>query len=216
MILFGVRSPIAVEYEEGCLAAGIEISACVIDEGAPRVVAAEKVVPLDRFREQARGGAFLACAFSPLRREEWVARGIGCGLTLAKALVHPSAVVASSVRLGDGSFVNAGAIIGAASILGEAVLVNRSASLGHHALLADYVSIGPGATLAGNVRVGRGAVVGAGAVILPNIRVGAGAVVAAGSVVRRHVPDGMLAAGNPAVERVYDMTRSSLNKDGAE
>ncbi len=216
MILFGVRSPLAVEYEEACLCAEIPISACVSVAGAPRVFSMDKVIELSDFDRAPIEDSFVACAFYPPRREELTKLGLARGLPLAEVLCHPSAVVARSVKIGEGSFVNAGVVIGAASLLGQGVLVNRAASLGHHTFLGDFVSIGPGATLAGNIHVGPGAVVGAGAVVQPDVRIGAAAVVAAGAVVRRHVPEGATVAGNPARKLRHNPARGSLNVEQGE
>lgn len=58
--------------------------------------------------------------------------------------------------------------------------------------------------------------IGAGATILPNVRIGAGAIVSAGSLVRKHVPDGTLVVGNPAVAKPFNPLRSSLNVEDGE
>lgn len=215
MILFGVRSPIVVEYEESCLRLGTRISMAVSLNGTPRLAGPAKIVSIETIGSVA-GLPFLACAFSPLRRKELISMGRGIGLVLADSLVDPHAIVASSTRLGPGTFVNAGSTIGAVSIIGEGVLINRSASVGHHCLIEDFVSIGPGATLAGNIHVGECAMIGAGATILPNIRIGRGAIVSAGSVVKGHVPDDTAVAGNPARPRAFDPRRSTLNVEGWE
>ena len=62
-----------------------------------------------------------------------VAEAIGLGFAIAPALVDPTAIVASSAQLGDGSYLNAGVVIGAAARLGRHVIVNRTSSIGHHA-----------------------------------------------------------------------------------
>jgi sugar O-acyltransferase (sialic acid O-acetyltransferase NeuD family) len=216
MILFGVRSPLVVEYEETCLRLGLEITAAVSLGGAPRLAGRPPVVELADFDPKATTDRFVACAFAPSRRAELIAQGRALGLRLAPALVDPHAVLASSVRVRDGSFINAATVIGAVSVIGQGVLVNRAASIGHHAMIGDYVSIGPGATLAGNVHVGEAAMIGAGSVILPNLRIGAGAIIAAGSLVRKDVPDETFVAGNPAVEKPYDRARSSLHIEDQE
>ena len=211
MIIFGVRSPLVVEYEETCHRLGISITAGVSVNGVPRMLDRSLIVALAEFEHLGSTDHFVACAFTPARRAALIEIAQALGLVLAPALVDPNAVLARSVRIGAGSFVNAGAVIGAVSIFGEGVLVNRAASLGHHTVLGDHVSIGPGVTLAGNIRVGAGAIIGAGAIVLPDIRIGAGALVAAGSLVRHHVPDGAFVAGNPAVERPFDPAKSSLH-----
>lgn len=175
-----------------------------------------RVVELRDFGGSSTNDRFLSCAFNPQRRADLIAQGRLLGLILGPALVDPHAVLASSVRVGDGSFVNAGAVIGAMTLLGEGVLINRGVSIGHHCLLEDYVSVGPGATLAGNIRVGAGSTIGTGAVVLPDIRIGARAIVAGGSLVRRHVADGAFVAGAPATPRSFDARRSSLFLEDGE
>jgi sugar O-acyltransferase (sialic acid O-acetyltransferase NeuD family) len=214
--LFGVRSPLTVEYEETCRRAGIAIPFAVSTGGAPRLLADIPVVDLDRLESRHLLTACLACAFSPKRRRVLIEAAVKAGFTVADALVDPAATVASSARIGAGSYVNAGCVIGALAMIGDHVVFNRSSSAGHHTLLADFVSVGPGVTLAGNVRIGEGSVIGAGSTVLPDLRIGAGAVVAAGALVRRHVADGVFVAGNPAVECPFDFDNNSLNRPDAE
>lgn len=205
-----------VEYHETCRRAGTEILFAVSVAGAPRLQSAVPVVELDDLSSRHLATACITCAFSPLRRQALAEAATNAGLTFAEALVDPTSTIASSTRLGVGSYVNAGCVIGALSIIGNHVLFNRSSSAGHHAVLGDFVSVGPGVTIAGNIRIGEGAVIGAGSTILPNLRIGAGAVVAAGSVVRTNVRDRTMVAGNPAVEHAFDPLRSSLNLPDAE
>jgi hypothetical protein len=216
MILFGVRSPLVVEYEETCNRLGLKIEMAVSVNGSPRLVDQSSVINIDELPPSIIGKRFIACAFTPSRRAELIAQAQKLGLVLDSPLIDPSAILARSVRIGEGSFINAGVVIGAVSLIGNGVLVNRAVSLGHHTVLGDHVSVGPGATLAGNIHVGAGTMIGAGATILPDIRIGENALIAAGSVVRKHVPDGVLVAGNPAQERSYNPTKSSLNVEDGE
>jgi sugar O-acyltransferase (sialic acid O-acetyltransferase NeuD family) len=217
VILFGVRSPITVEYEESCHRLGLTISAAVSLGKAPRVLDPSRVVAIADFTAPAGGGGrFYACAFTAARRQALFDQAEALGLTPAPALIDPHAVLARSVRIDDGSFVNAGAVIGALSFIGRGVLINRSASIGHHAMIGDFVSIGPGATLAGNIRVGAGTIIGAGATILPDIRIGENALIAGGSLVRENVPDATFVAGNPAKARPFDPTKSTLYVEDGE
>jgi len=216
MILFGVRSPIVVEYEETCHRRDMTISMAVNVNGVPRLLSRKALIELADLPKEGSSDHFIACAFVPQRREELTEMAQAAGLVLAKALIDPTAIIARSVRFGDGTFVNAGVVIGAASIIGAGVLVNRASSLGHHTVLQDYVSIGPGVTLAGNIQVGRGSIIGAGSVVLPNLRIGAGAIVAAGSLVRTDVPDGTFVAGSPATQRRFDPKRSTLHVEDGE
>lgn len=216
MILFGIRSPIVVEHEETCHRLGLAITAAVSVSGAPRLLDVSRIIEWEAFRTAPERDVFIACAFSPMRRRELSDMAQSIGLARSPALVDPTAILARSVRIGPGSFINAGVVIGAVSLIGGNVLVNRSASIGHHSLIADNVSIGPGVNIAGNVQIGAGAIIGAGARIMPDVRIGREAVVAGGALVRRHVADGTFVDGHPAVERPFKLARSSLNVQGGE
>ena len=120
------------------------------------------------------------------------------GLASFPALVDPTAVIARTATVGDGTVVNAAAVVAGATTVGRFVHVNRSASVGHHNVLEDYATLGPGCVLAGSVRIGRGAFVGAGAVCAPEVTVGPDATVGAGAVVVGDVPPQAVVVGNPA------------------
>lgn len=216
VILFAVRSPIVVEYEETCRRLGMKIEAAVSLHPNPRIFDSSTLVDLQDFEPNRSCRRFYACAFASNTREKFFGKAIALGLEPAEALIDPHAVLARSVRIGDGTFVNAGGIVGAVSMIGQGVLINRSASVGHHALIGDYVSIGPGATLAGNIHVGANTIIGAGATVLPDIRIGRNCVVAGGSLVREHVPDDTFVAGVPATPRPFDPVRSSLYIEDGE
>lgn len=215
MILYGVRSPLVVDYENTAARSGIQIRYGVSAGGHPRLMGEAEVLERGALGDAPRFPA-MPCAFSPKRREELAEAALADGFALHPALVDPSAVLPPRIRIGDASFVNALVAVGGGSVFGTGVLVNRSASIGHHCVLEDYVSIGPGAILSGNVRVGRGAVIGAGAIIQSHVRIGAGALISAGSLVRKPVPDGALIAGNPAKQMPFRPGRSSLDGYGDE
>ena len=137
----------------------------------------------------------------------------GRGLVPIRA-VHPTAFVAGSAALGEGSMVFAQAAVCVDVQIGRCCIINTKASIDHECVLEDGVSIGPGATLAGLVSVGRNADIYTGAVILPRVRIGCGAVVGAGAVVTRDVPDYAVVVGNPArILRIDDA--ASAATDGA-
>jgi sugar O-acyltransferase (sialic acid O-acetyltransferase NeuD family) len=114
------------------------------------------------------------------------------------SVVHPTAFVAGTVRLGAGTQVLAQSAICADAVLGAACIVNTRASIDHECRLGDGVHVAPGATLAGLVQVGANTLIGAGAVVLPRIVIGSDAVVGAGAVVTHDVADGEVVVGNPA------------------
>jgi sugar O-acyltransferase (sialic acid O-acetyltransferase NeuD family) len=207
ILMFAVGSSLVVDYEETCLRRGIEIIAAVKNRpgkyyllGCGRVVSPQEVTP------ELADVPFISPLFTPGNRWTAVREAIALGLSPAPALVDPTAILASSVTLGPGTYVNASATIGACGRIGAHVVVNRSASIGHHSEIEDFVSIGPGAILAGEVKVAPGSLIGAGSVVLPKTQIGAGSVVAAGSVVSKDVEDRVVVAGNPARVVKRDIT----------
>ena len=124
----------------------------------------------------------------------------GRGERLATA-VHPGAVVAPDVRLGDGVMVCAGAVVNPGTVIGENVILNTGCSVDHHNDIGAHAHIAPGVRLGGAVSVGEGALVGIGAIVIPGVSLGKGSTVGAGAVVIRDVPPGVTVVGNPAREQ---------------
>lgn len=116
-------------------------------------------------------------------------------------LVHPSAVVARDVSLGEGTVVMAGAVINTGARIGRFVIINTGATIDHDNIIEDNVQIAPGANLAGAVTCRENAFIATGAVVIPRIEIGEGAYIAAGAVVTRSVRPRALVAGCPAVEK---------------
>jgi sugar O-acyltransferase (sialic acid O-acetyltransferase NeuD family) len=119
------------------------------------------------------------------------------GFTFA-AVIHPAAMVASDVVVGDGAQIMAGAVLQPGTRVGANAIVNTGALIDHDGIIGDHAHISPGACLAGSVVVGSGAHVGAGATVIQNIRIGEGSVVAAGAVVVDDVAARTTVKGVPA------------------
>lgn len=121
-------------------------------------------------------------------------------------LVHPSAEISPTARVGKGSLVFMGSKVQTNAEVGEAVILNTGASIDHDVRVANFAHIGPGTVLCGYVEVGEGANIGAGAVIIPGMKIGAWSIVGAGTVVIADVPPHSTVVGSPA--RVVKMRES--------
>ncbi|MCW5875940.1 MAG: NeuD/PglB/VioB family sugar acetyltransferase [Anaerolineales bacterium] len=106
------------------------------------------------------------------------------------SLLHPSAVVEPSARLGAGVQVFPHAYIGSDAEIGFGCIVNTGAIVSHDCVLAEAVNLAPGAILAGGVHVGEGTLVGMGVTVNLNVQIGAGARIGNSAVVKADVPDG--------------------------
>lgn len=115
--------------------------------------------------------------------------------------IHPSAVIARDVVIGEGTVIMAGTIINPSTAVGKHCIINTGAVIEHDNMIADYAHISPNATLCGTVSVGESTHIGAGAVIKNNISICGGCVVGAGAVVVNNINKAGLYIGVPAKMR---------------
>ena len=114
------------------------------------------------------------------------------------SLIHPNAVIAEDVEMGEGSVVMAGAVINSGSRLGRGCIINTCSSVDHDCRIGDYVHVAAGAHLAGNVEVGERTWIGAGATVSNNIKICGDCMVGAGAVVVKEIREAGTYAGVPA------------------
>ena len=124
-------------------------------------------------------------------------RLLSMGMQLGIA-IHPSAVVARGVKIGNGTVVMAGAVIGPDCCIGAGCIINTNSNLDHDCILGDYVQLAPGAHVAGKVKIGEGTFVGVGANIRDGISIGAWSLIGVGAAVIKNIPDKVVAYGVPA------------------
>jgi sugar O-acyltransferase (sialic acid O-acetyltransferase NeuD family) len=115
-------------------------------------------------------------------------------------VIHPSAVIAKGVDLGEGVQVMAGAVIQTGVVIGQDSIVNTGAILDHDCRVGKHVHIAPGATLSGAVSVEDLCHIGTGATVIQQVTIGRAALVAAGACVVKNVRPGMRVQGIPAKE----------------
>jgi len=113
-------------------------------------------------------------------------------------LIHPSAHIGSSVRIGEGTVVQAQCVFTADIRIGSHVVIMPHVVLTHDDRIEDYATIAAGVLLAGGVHIGEGAYIGSGVRIKEGIEIGEGAIVGMGSVVTKNVPPHQAWYGNPA------------------
>jgi acetyltransferase EpsM len=129
-------------------------------------------------------------------RSEIVNR-IGLSKERFATLIHPTAIISPTARIGEGTVVMPNCVINANTEIGKHVIINTGAIVEHDNHISDYAHISPNATLTGNVTVGEGTHIGASATVIPGIKIGEWSIVGAGSTVIRDIPPFSKAVGSP-------------------
>jgi sugar O-acyltransferase (sialic acid O-acetyltransferase NeuD family) len=111
-------------------------------------------------------------------------------------LVHPSAFVEDTVKLGDGIQVLAQSYISSGCTVDFGTLINAGVVISHEGNIGRCVNLSPGALLAGEVTIEDFAQIGMGATINLGVKVGSAARVGNSAVVKKDVPaNGRVYAG---------------------
>jgi len=110
------------------------------------------------------------------------------GFTLP-VIVHPGAILADGVKLGEGTFVAAGAVINSDVKIGRNVIINTASSVDHDCVIGDFVHIAPGVTLSGGVKIDNETHIGSGAKVTQYLTIGARCVIGAGQTIRHDMGD---------------------------
>jgi sugar O-acyltransferase (sialic acid O-acetyltransferase NeuD family) len=112
-------------------------------------------------------------------------------------LIHPTAVVAPSARIGEGVIVCPFALVSDHVVLGDFVMMNFYSSCGHDAKVGNYTVFSPYATANGFADIEEEVFLGTHATVTANRRIGRASKINANSVAMRDVPAGAFVHGVP-------------------
>lgn len=113
-------------------------------------------------------------------------------------IVHPTATLGASCRVGAGSVLLAHVDLTADAHVGRHVAVMPQVVLPHDVRVDDWATLASGVRLGGACHVEDGAYVGAGVLVREGLTIGARALVGMGSLVTRDVPPERTWFGSPA------------------
>ena len=109
----------------------------------------------------------------------------------------PSAIVAESAAIGEGTFIGKNAVVNAGAIIGKHCIINTGAIIEHECLVGDFSHVSVGATLCGEATVGKNCMIGSRSIVIQCLTIGDKCVIGAGAVVNRNLPDSCKAVGVP-------------------
>lgn len=112
--------------------------------------------------------------------------------------IHPTAVIAEGVAIGQGTCVMANAVINPDATVGVHCIINTASVVEHDNVIGDFCHISPAAALAGTVTIGKRTHIGIGAKVKNNVCVCDDAIVGAGAVVVKPITEAGTYIGVPA------------------
>lgn len=130
-------------------------------------------------------------------KPELIAR-TGLSRAAFATLVHPTAYLSRSARLGAGTVIFPNVTINSGARVGDHVLVLGNSVLSHDVIIGDFTCVTAGVSLSGGVELADSCYLGTNASVRGGVRVGRGSLVGMGSVVLRDVEPDSVVAGNPA------------------
>jgi acetyltransferase EpsM len=133
---------------------------------------------------------------SPVRRE--VASRYDAHSVRWHSVVHETAWISPTARLGRGVAVFAGARVNTGASIGDHGIVNTGAIVEHDVQLGAFTVVSPGATIGGGAVIDEETYLGLGCRIRDHLRIGKRVMVGMGAVVVDAVADGEVVAGVPA------------------
>jgi N,N'-diacetyllegionaminate synthase len=105
-------------------------------------------------------------------------------------IIHPGAVIAEDVIIGEGTFAAASVTVNSGTIVGKNVILNTNASVDHDCRISDFVHIAPRVTLSGGVEIGEDTHVGVGSIVIQYKKIGKKCFIKANELVSFDMPDG--------------------------
>lgn len=129
-------------------------------------------------------------------------------------LIHPTAIVAPTAEIGEGSILGPYAIASDATRLGRFTLMNYHSSLGHDASTGEFAVLSPYATLGGGASISDDVFLGLHASVGPGKTVGPRSKVSANSSALADVQKDSLVYGVPG--RVHALLQIEAGKEGSE
>ncbi len=113
-------------------------------------------------------------------------------------VIHPSALIDESVKLGEGIVVYAGSIIDAQSIIQNNVLLNVGVTIAHDTIVGNHCFFGPRVAVAGFVKIDECCIFGINSTIIDNLTIEKNIRIGAGAVVTKHLIQSGTYVGVPA------------------
>lgn len=134
-----------------------------------------------------------------------ILRRLGLSADRFPALVHPTAIMDPSTRIGNGTQIYQFCTTAHGVCFGDFCMISPYSLFALDCNLGNGVLTGARVTVLGNVKIGSCSFVGSGSLLMEGINIGPAAFIGAGSVVLKDVRMGCFTMGNPARHQIKNI-----------
>ena len=113
-------------------------------------------------------------------------------------VIHPSAIISKTAKLGEAVVIFAGVIVNPGSYIGNNSILATGCSVDHNTIINDHVLISAGAVIGASIEIEEGSLIALGGKIVSGIKIGKECLIAAGAVVVNDLPEKSKVFGIPA------------------
>lgn len=113
-------------------------------------------------------------------------------------IIHPTAIVAETSRLGNGVVIYPFSIISDNAVVGDGTIINSHTTIGHDSHVGGYSTISAHCDITGMCDVGERVFMGTSSHLVPRSVIGNDVFICAGSTVMSRLRDHVKVMGNPA------------------
>ena len=112
-------------------------------------------------------------------------------------IIHPSAQISPSTKLGYGSLILENAVVKSDAIIGNFCIINALAVVSHDCRIGDYSHLSLGSKIGGGVSIGTNVFLGINSSVNQEITIESNSIIGSGSAIISNVPKNSIAVGNP-------------------
>lgn len=130
--------------------------------------------------------------------KEKIIAGLGLSPKRFLTVIHPTASVSRTARIGRGVAILQNVTVTANAKMGDHIVILPNSIVSHNCEIGDYTCIAGGVCISGGVKIGKSCYLGTNSTFRDEVKIGGLCLVGMGSVVLNDVEKKSVVVGNPA------------------